>query len=75
MLIDSFQIFKKADSIIKKIGTRDSISIAIDLGIKIHYGDYNDLLGMYTYLWKQRIVLLNNSLDDYWRHMVLHSYF
>ncbi|WP_353096840.1 ImmA/IrrE family metallo-endopeptidase [Tissierella praeacuta] len=70
-MIDSFQIFNKADSIVKKVGTRDPLAIANELGIKIYYGDYKELLGMYTYLWKQRIVLLNNSLDDYWRHMVL----
>lgn len=70
-MIDSFQIFNKADSIVKKVGTRDPLAIADELGIKIYYGDYKELLGMYTYLWKQRIVLLNNSLDDYWRQIVL----
>ncbi|MBZ2174359.1 ImmA/IrrE family metallo-endopeptidase [Schnuerera sp. xch1] len=71
MLIDSFGIFNKANNIVKHIGTRNTLQIASELGIKIYYGDYQDLLGMYTYRWKQRIVLLNNNLDDYLRQMVL----
>lgn len=70
-MIDSFGIFKKANNIVKHTGTRNTLQIASELGIKIYYGDYHDLLGMYTYRWKQRIVLLNNNLDDYLRHMVL----
>ncbi|WP_223376551.1 ImmA/IrrE family metallo-endopeptidase [Schnuerera sp. xch1] len=70
-MIDSFGIFNKANNIVKHIGTRNTLQIASELGIKIYYGDYQDLLGMYTYRWKQRIVLLNNNLDDYLRQMVL----
>lgn len=70
-MIDSFGIYKKANSIVNHTGTRDALKIASEIGIKIYYGDYQDLLGMYTYRWKQRIILLNNNLDDYLRQMVL----
>lgn len=70
-MIDSFGIFNKANNIVKHIGTRNTLQIASELGIKIYYGDYQNLLGMYTYRWKQRIILLNNNLDDYLRQMVL----
>lgn len=70
-MIDSFGIFNKANNIVKQTGTKNTLQIASELGIKIYYGDYQDLLGMYTYRWKQRIVLLNNSLDNYLCQMVL----
>lgn len=70
-MIDSFKIFKKADSIVNGVGTRDTLKIAGDLGIKIYYENFQDLLGMYTCRWKQRIIFLNSGLDDYLRQMVL----
>ncbi len=70
-LIDSFGIYKKANSLVKRIGTRDTRQIASELGIKIYYENYDDLLGMYTYRWKQRMIFLNNNLDDPMRQMVL----
>lgn len=70
-MIDSFKIFKKADSIVNRVGTRDTLKIAGELGIKIYYEDFQDLLGMYTCRWKQRIIFLNSSLDYYLRQMVL----
>ena len=70
-LIDSFRIYKKANALVKRIGTRDTRQIASELGIKIYYESYDDLLGMYTYRWKQRIIFINNNLDDHMRQMVL----
>jgi len=70
-LIDSFRIYKKANALVNRIGTRDTRQIANELGIKIYYESYDDLLGMYTYRWKQRIIFINNNLDDHMRQMVL----
>lgn len=70
-LIDSFGIYKKANALVKRIGTRDTRQIANELGIKIYYEGYDDLLGMYTYRWKQRMIFINNNLDDHMRQMVL----
>jgi len=70
-LIDSFRIYKKANALVKRIGTRDTRQIANELGIKIYYESYDDLLGMYTYRWKQRIIFINNNLDEHMRQMVL----
>ena len=70
-MIDSFRIYKKANALVKRIGTRDTRQIANELGIKIYYENYDDLLGMYTYRWKQRIIFINNNLDDHMRQMVL----
>ena len=70
-MIDSFGIYKKANSIVKRIGTRNTLQIAGELGIKVYYENYQDLLGMYTYRWKHRIIFLNNNLDDYMLQIVL----
>lgn len=70
-MIDSFRIYKKANALVNRIGTRDTRQIANELGIKIYYENYDDLLGMYTYRWKQRIIFINNNLDDHMRQIVL----
>ena len=50
MIIRSEEIYNKAQSIVKSCGTRDTLKIARELGIYVHYLDnLNDLLGMYTY--------------------------
>lgn len=70
-MIDSFGIYKKADSFVRSVGTRNALQIASELGIKVYYQDFKDLLGMYTCRWKHRIIVLNNNLDDSLRQMVL----
>lgn len=50
MLIRSEEIYKKANRIVKTCGTRDTLKIARELGIYVHFIDeFNELLGMYTY--------------------------
>ena len=50
MIIRSEEIYKKANSIVKSCGTRDTLKIARELGIHLHFLDnLNDLLGIYTY--------------------------
>ena len=57
MIIRSEEIYKKANSIVKSCGTRDTLKIARELGIHLHFLDnLNDLLGMYTYRHKERFV-------------------
>ena len=70
-MIDSFGIYKKADALVKSTGTRDVKQIASELGIKIYYENYNGLLGMYTYRWRQRMIFINNNLDEHMSQMVL----
>jgi Zn-dependent peptidase ImmA (M78 family) len=70
-LIDSFGIYKKAEQLVQISGTNNVVQIASDLGIKLYYEKYDNLLGMYTYRWKHRIIFLNNSLEDYMLQMVL----
>lgn len=70
-MIDSLGIYKKANILVKRCNTRDALKIADQLGIKIYYNNYEHLLGMYTYRWKQRMILLNSNLDDPMLQMVV----
>ena len=55
MIIRSEEIYKKANSIVKSCGTRDTLKIARELGIHLHFLDnLNDLLGMYPSRHKER---------------------
>lgn len=70
-MIDSFYIYSKANEIVKKSETRNPMRIASDLGILLRYSDGLDrLLGLYTYRWKHRIILLNDKMEDVMTKMV-----
>lgn len=46
MIIRSEEIYNKAQNIVRSCGTRDTLKIARELGIYVHYLDnLNDLLG------------------------------
>ena len=71
MTIHSEEIYQKAKKILHRCGTRDSLQIAQDLGIYLHFiDDFKDLLGMYTYQQKERHILLNANMDDILTQMV-----
>jgi len=70
-LIDSFGIYRKAEQLVQKSATNNVLQIASDLGVKLYYGNYDNLLGMYTCKWKHRMIFLNNNLEDHMLQMVL----
>lgn len=71
MTIHSEEIYQKAKKILHRCGTRDSLQVAQDLGIYLHFIDgFKDLLGMYTYQQKERHILLNANMDDILMQMV-----
>ena len=66
------EIYRKANKIISYAGTRNMITVAHDLGIKVYFEDsYIDLLGMYTCAYKTRAIFVNNRLDDYMTQMII----
>ena len=70
-MIDSEGIYKKANSLVQFHGTRDPIMISRASGIDVIPVDYfNDLLGMYVYRWKHRVIFLNDRMDTYLTKMV-----
>ena len=71
MIIRSDEIYNKAKKIVKKCGTRDTLKIAKELGIYVHFIDgFDELLGMYTYRHKERHILLNSNMEDVVTQMV-----
>jgi Zn-dependent peptidase ImmA (M78 family) len=70
--LDSYGIFKQADDLVKQCGTRNVEYIISDLGITLYIEEgFNDLLGMYTYQWKHRMMFLNARLQGYLKYMVM----
>ncbi len=71
-MIITEKIYKKANKIISNVGTRDMITVARDLGIKLYFEDnYTHLLGMYTYMYRTRAIFVNSNLDEYMTQMVI----
>jgi len=70
-MIRSEEIYNKAKSIVRSCGTRDTLKIARELGIYVHYiDDFDKLLGMYTYRHKERHILLNSKMEQMVMQMV-----
>ena len=70
--MDSYGIYKQANDLVRQCGTHDPEQITKELGIMVLYEDnLDDLLGMYTYRWKHRIMILNPRLEAYLKRMVI----
>lgn len=71
MILRPETIYQKAAKVIKRCETRDSLQIADMLGIYVHPVDgLTELLGMYTYRYKERHILLNSNMDELLTQMV-----
>ena len=70
-MIDSVGIYKKADQLVQRYGTRNTLTLAHENGIRVIETDHlQNLLGMYTFRLQQRVMLLNNRMDEYLTQMV-----
>lgn len=70
--MNSLYIYKKADSDIKKAGSSNVFDIVKSKNIELIYcNEFQKLLGMYAYMLKSRIILLNNKLDEQTERIVL----
>ena len=71
MLYKAETISRKANELVRRCGTRDTLRIAEDIGIYLHHVDnFKELLGMYTYQHKERHILLNSNMDYITTQMV-----
>lgn len=71
MLLRADEIHRKARDVVRRCGTRDTLEIARRLGIYVHQLDnLQDLLGMYTYRYKERHILLNARCEEMVMQMV-----
>ena len=71
-MIDSYAIYNKAHALVQKCGTDDPVRITKELGIRVYdVQDLSDLLGMYVYRWKHRMILMNPNVNRILYRMVL----
>lgn len=71
-MIDSISIYNQATDLVKQCGTRNPEKIIRELGIMQLPLEANpNLLGMYTFRWNHRIILMNQRLETYMKKMVL----
>ena len=50
---------------VKQTGTRNPMKIASEIGVMLRYSEeFDKLLGLYTYRWKHRIILLNDKMEE-----------
>ena len=71
-MIDSQGIFRRADGLVRRFGSRQPETIAGELGIWIREESaFRDLLGMYTVRWRHRMIFLNPSMSPPLRRMVI----
>ena len=71
MLCGAASIYERAVSLVKRYGTRDTVRIAKEMGIFVHYiNGLESLLGMYSYRYKERHILLNANMDHITTQMV-----
>lgn len=58
------KILKCADRLVKTYDTRDPFKIAEYLGINLHYENLKNLKGFYTYILRNRYIVINNNIDE-----------
>ena len=64
-------IYRKANELVRRCGTRDTLRIACEIGIYVHHiDDFKELLGIYSYQHKERHILLNSNMDYITTQMV-----
>ncbi len=63
-MICSQEIYKKANAVIRRCGTREPFEIAGELGISLYFEHFSKLLGMYTYRWRHRMIFINDSISE-----------
>lgn len=69
--MDSYEIYRQTNNLIQKHGTRNPIKLAPSMGIRIYdVPEFTDLLGMYTYRWKHRMIFLNPNVNRTLYNMV-----
>lgn len=69
--MDSFALYRKANSLVQQCGTRDPEKRACEIDISIFPMETKTLLSMYTFRWKHRMIFLNPRMDEYLRKMVI----
>ena len=62
--MDSYEIYRKANSLIQYYGTNNPVRLAREMNIFLRDEDsLEDLLGMYTFRWNHRIIIMNPHIS------------
>ncbi len=70
--MDSYEVYRQANRLVMQYGTRDPVKLAKDMGILVYdVPELTNLLGMYTYRWQHRIILMNPNVNEILYRMVL----
>lgn len=70
-MIDSAGIYRRANELVQSCGTRDTLALARLSGVDVvETANFRELLGMYVYRWKHRVIFLNSRMDEYLTQMV-----
>lgn len=71
-MINASFIYNSANQLIKTIGTRDPVKIALDLNIELFFSNIltTKLLGFYKFELGVPFIMLNNNVNEYVRNMV-----
>ncbi|MBQ8724400.1 MAG: toxin, partial [Oscillospiraceae bacterium] len=70
--MDSYDIYRQAKALIEMHGTKDPVKLARHMGILLYDEEkLTDLLGMYTYRWKHRIIIMNPHINEILYRMVV----
>lgn len=70
-MINSQSIYKRANRLVNKYGTRDPEEIALGENIRIYDDDIGRMMGLYTFLENHRVILVNSELEDEWYSLIV----
>lgn len=63
--MDSYEVYQQANRLVTQYGTRDPVKLAKDMGIWVYdVPELTNLLGMYTYRWQHRIILMDPNVNE-----------
>lgn len=70
--MDSYEIYRKANNLIQYYGTNNPVRLAKEMNIVLRdIDEFEDLLGMYTFRWNHRIILMNPHVNPILYRMVV----
>lgn len=70
-LTKAFDIYEQAENLVRQADTRNPDDIANYLNVDMYFHEFDKLLGMYTRIFDQRVIIINSQLSEELYRMVL----
>lgn len=67
----ALEIYEQAENLVQRTGTRNPEEIAEYLDVDMYFHEFDKLLGMYTRIFDQRVIIINSRLSEELCRMVL----